>query len=91
MTNSTIAATLTAYGFETRAHELFWGIGSLVWGHTAHVQACGTDLYKVTIAHWYYDQYGDPVQDTQETRVLYGGQALAWIFEEMPSSFWRKR
>ena len=65
---TTIIATLSTYGFETRR----------------------ADLYEVTIAHWLYDCDGDPVMDTRETRVLHGALALAWVFEEMPSSFWRR-
>ena len=91
MTNTTITAALTTYGFETRPSCLFWGVGSLVWGHTASVKALGHDLYEVTISHWAYDEWMDPIRDTTETRVLHGGQALGWVFEEMPSSFWRRR
>lgn len=90
MTN-TITTTLTTYGFETRPSCLFWGVGSLAWGHTAAVKALGGDLYEVTVAHWAYDDGMNPVTDTQETRVLHGGQALAWVFEEMPSSFWGRK
>jgi hypothetical protein len=88
---TTIIATLAAYGFEARRADFFWGIGSLVWGHTASVKALGADLYEVTIAHWAYDPDGEPMMDTRETRVLHGALALAWVFEEMPSSFWRIR
>ena len=91
MTNTTITATLATYGFEARPSCLFWGIGSLVWGHTASVRKLGADLYEVTISHWAYDPDGEPMADTRETRVLHGALALAWIFEEMPSSFWRHR
>lgn len=89
--STTITATLAAYGFQTRPSCLFWGVGSLMWGHTASVKALGGDLYEVTIAHWAYDEWGDPLEDTREVRVLHGGQALQWVFEEMPSSFWRRR
>ena len=88
---TTITATLVTYGFEARPSCFFWGVGSLMWGHTASVKALGSDLYEVTIAHWAYDEWGDPIRDTRETRVLHGALALAWIFEEMPSSFWRCR
>lgn len=87
MTTTTIVATLATYGFEARPSCFFWGIGSLVWGHTASVKVLGADLYEVIIAHWLYDCDGDPVMDTRETRVLHGALALAWVFEEMPSSF----
>lgn len=90
---TTITAILATYGFETRANgSQFWGVGSLVWGHTASVKALGSDLYEVTIAHWAYDEWMDPIHDTTETRVLHGGQALGWVFSEMPEySFWRRR
>ena len=49
----------------------------------------GGDRYAVTVRHWFYDQYGDPIRDSRETRTLYGGQALAWAFTELPTDFWR--
>jgi len=89
---TTITSILSTYGFEDRAaRTMFWGEGSLVWGHTLTVRAMGADLYEVTIAHWYYDQYGDPVRDTKETRILHGAAALEWVFKEAPASFWRGR
>ena len=89
---TTIAAVLSLYGFGTRANCVqFWGVGSLVWGHTASVKALGGDLYEVTVAHWAHDEWMNPVRDTKETRVLHGAQALAWVFEEMPHSFWCRR
>lgn len=93
MTTATaIFTVLSAYGFKARANRaMFWGVGSLVWGHAAMVKACGRDLYSVTIHHWEYDQDGDPLYDTSETQVLHGAQALTWIFTEMPQSFWRHR
>lgn len=91
MTTNTIIATLATYGFESRADgSLFWGIGSLVWGHTASVRPMGGDLYEVTIAHWLLNEWMEEVRDTRDTRVLHGAQALAWVFEEMPYSFWRR-
>lgn len=87
----TITATLTTYGFQSRGTGLFWGVGSLVWGHTASVEALGGDLYEVTVAHWLYSQWGEALRDTRETRVLHGGEALAWVFAEMPYSFWHRR
>ena len=89
---TTITAILSLYGFQTRANDtMFWGTGSLVWGHTATVKATGRDTYRVTVEHWEYDQYGEPVYESTETRTLYGAQALAWVFAEMPQSFWRRR
>jgi len=89
MKNS-IIATLAAYGFVTRPDgSLFWGIGSLVWGHTFTVSLVGANLYEVRVAHWLFDPDGEPVQDTAETRVLRGAEALAWVFAEAPSSLWR--
>ena len=90
MTTTTITAILAAYGFETRANGTqFWGVGSLTWGHTATIKVAGTDLYEVTIKHWQCNEWMETVRDTAETRVLHGGQALGWIFSEMPYSFWR--
>ena len=88
--SNTIIAILSTYGFESRANGMFWGVGSLVWGHSALVKARGNDLYEVTVSHWAHDEWMNPVRDTHETRVLHGAQALAWIFEEMPYSFWRQ-
>lgn len=86
----TITSTLTVYGFATRRDgSLFWGVGSLVWGHTATVKALGSDLYEVTIHHWAYDCEGDPEEEVTTTRTLYGAQALAWIFTELKTRyFW---
>ena len=45
MDTTTITAILATYGFETRWDgSMFWGVGSLVWGHTAIVEALGHDL-----------------------------------------------
>lgn len=86
----TITNTLTVYGFAARRDgSLFWGEGSLVWGHTASVKTLGSDLYEVTIHHWAYDCEGDPMMEVTTTRTLYGAAALAWIFTEMPRDFWK--
>lgn len=89
MTNYIITA-LTAYGFKAEPDgSLFWGIGSLAWGHTFRVALVGAYLYEVRVAHWLYNQCGDALQDTVETRVLRGVEALEWVYNEAPSSFWR--
>jgi len=81
----TIANTLTVNNFATMADgSQFWGIGSLVWGHTAQVRAIGDDLYEVTIHHWFYTPDGDPAVEDQKTEVLYGAQVLTIVFTEMP-------
>lgn len=41
MTTTTIIATLSTYGFETCRADLFWGIGSLVWGTHRQRQGAG--------------------------------------------------
>lgn len=88
----TINRTLSAYGFQTRDNgSLFWGTGSLVSGHTVSVKAMGNDMYEVSVSRWDYDQYMEPIYDTDETRVLHGALALAWVFAGMPQSFWRRR
>ena len=89
MKNS-ITVALSAYDFKTRPDgSMFWGIGSLVWGDSFDVTRVGADLYEVRVSHWLYNQYGDAVRDTAETRILRGAEALEWIFSEAPSSFWR--
>lgn len=91
MTTTTITAILATYGFETRWDgSMFWGVGSLVWGHTAIVEALGHDLYRVTTSHWFYDPDGNPLVDEGTTAVLHGALALARVFSEMPASFWRR-
>ena len=88
---TSIFTTLAAYGFQSTArNSMMWGIGSLVWGHIATVTYTGDDTYIVTIHQWLYDQDGDPIRDSKETRTLHGALALAWIFNEMPRSFWRR-
>lgn len=85
----TISNTFAACGFSAlRDGSLYWGEGSIVWGHTANVKRVGANLYRVTVAHWAYDCAGECVRDTSETRTLYGAQALAWVFTEMPRDFW---
>lgn len=87
---STIISILCAYGFAAKADgSASWGFGTLMWGDTVEVRPMGGDRYAVTVRHWFYDQYGDPVRDSRETRTLYGGQALAWAFTELPTDFWR--
>ena len=74
---TTIMATLAVNHFEpTSRGGLWWGHGSLMWGDSIAVRPMGKDLYEVTTHHWFYDQYGDPVEDTEETQVLHGAQVL---------------
>lgn len=88
---TSIFNTLTTYGFQsTLPNTMMWGVGSLVWGHTVIVAYRGNDIYDVTIHQWLYDQNGDEVRDTTETRTLHGALALAWVFDGMPSFFWRR-
>ena len=83
-----IQKVLGLYGFVVRADgSLFWGVGSLVWGHTATVKAVGYNRYEVTIHHWAYDCEGDPEEDTTITRTLYGAEALAWIFTDIRTRY----
>ena len=81
----TIPAILAGYGFETRRdHSLWWGCGSLVWGHIAEVKPLGNDLYEVNIHDWQYDCAGEPVVDKRETLTLYGARALQCLCERLP-------
>lgn len=88
----TISNTFATCGFSAlRDGSLYWGVGSTVWGDSATVKRVGANLYRVTVAHWAYDCAGECVCDTSETRTLYGAQALAWVFTEMPNAyFWRR-
>ena len=86
----TIPAILKGYGFETlRGNSVWWGCGSLVWGHTAEIKPLGKDLYEVKYHHWYYDSWGDPVVEEEETLSLHGAKALEYLFERLP--LWRYR
>lgn len=87
---TTITSILLTNGFETRSENtLWWGIGSLVWGWIAEVRDLGGDLYEARYQHWFYDQWGDPVEDTDEVVVLHGARALEYLFERLP--LWRYR
>ena len=89
MKNS-IATVLAAYGFQPRANgSMYWGRGSLVWGDSFRVAPIAANLYEVRVRHWFYDPDGEPVQDTEEARVLRGAEALAWVCAEAPRAFWR--
>ena len=87
----TIMNTLKANGF--RSHyiptycDLWWGTGSLVWGYTTYVTQTGPDLYVVRYHHWDYDEWGEPMVEVEETRLLPGALLLQYIFERLP--LWR--
>lgn len=82
---TTIFDILALYGFETRSTDVvWWGIGSLVWGHTANVQSLGNDLYEVVYHEWFYDCSGECVLDERTTSVLHGALLLQYLFERLP-------
>lgn len=82
---TTISAILSNYGFETRHDRtLWWGVGSLVWGHIVEVRNLGRDLYEVKHHTWCYDGDGECVADERTTSVLHGAQALQYLFERCP-------
>lgn len=81
----TINETLRHNSFRTAIDgSLIWGIGSLMWGHTATVTTVGKDLYKVDVHHWLYDDNADPVEDRHIIEVLHGGRVLEMLFRELP-------
>ena len=83
-------ATLAVNHFEPYLRDgLWWGHGSLMWGDTIVVHELGADLYEVKTHHWFYDCDGEPVEDKEETRVLYGAQVLELAFSQYP--IWRYR
>lgn len=82
---NTILNILATYGFETRADgSVWWGIGSLVWGHVAEVKPLGNDLYEVKYHTWFYDPDGNPAKDERATATLYGALMLQYLFERLP-------
>ena len=84
-------AILAAYGFvpaRYTADALWWGVGSLVWGYTAEVRCVGKDLYEVKYHTWYYDSYGECVEDREETLVLHGALMLQYLVERLPLRSW---
>lgn len=84
MKNS-IVKILVGYGFEVQSDStLWWGVGSLVWGHIAEVTPLGKDLYKVQYRRWLYNDCGECVADVRETAVLHGALALQYLFERLP-------
>ena len=83
-----IMAILSDYGFETRRDgSIWWGTGSLVWGHTAEVKSLGGDLYEVKYHYWYYDSWGECLANEDVKTVLYGALLLQYLFERLP--LWR--
>ena len=85
---------LATYGFvpARRNHKaLWWGVGSLVWGSTAEVRQVGKNRYEVKYHTWYYDSYGEPIEDKEETLDLYGAQMLAYLVERLPLRSWSVR
>lgn len=84
MKNS-IVKILVGYGFEVQSDgTLWWGTGSLVWGHIAEVKSLGNDLYEVRYHSWLYDSYGDCLKDEVAASVLHGALALQYLFERLP-------
>lgn len=84
-------AILATYGFEPKrfaADTLWWGVGSLVWGYTAEVRRVGKDLYEVKYHTWYYDSYGECLEDREETHILHGALMLAYLVERLPVRSW---
>lgn len=84
----TIANVLKVYGFEARRnHSLWFGVGSLVWGHTAEVEPIGKNLYKVHYREWFYNCEGDCLKDEDEIRILPGALLLQYLVEKLPWLF----
>jgi hypothetical protein len=77
-----IAATLSLYGFVARADgSFYYGIGSLVWGHTASVKFLGGNRYEVSTHVWFYNCDGDCVLDRSETQTLFAGSVVGFLAE----------
>lgn len=74
---------LTAYGFERRPSEMFWGVGSLMWGTTVAIKAIGADLYEVVTHRWFYDQNGDQMEDSTSTVAAHANQVWGLIPERV--------
>lgn len=70
---------LLNYGFQLRVCGLFWGVGSTMWGDTAAVKAVGPDLYEVTVSHWRYNEWGEPLVDITTTAVVHGAQVWSLL------------
>lgn len=82
---TSILKILETYGFETRAnHTLWWGVGSLVWGHVAEVRYLGRDLYEVRYRTWFYDSWGECLKNEDTKSVLHGALLLQYLFEKLP-------
>lgn len=77
-----IISTLCLYGFVARADgSFYYGVGSLMWGHTASVRFLGGNRYEVSTHRWFYDENGDCVLDREETQVLFAGSVVGFLAE----------
>ena len=88
---TSIMDILSSYGFETRGERLWWGIGSLVWGHIAEVRSLGGDLYELHYREWFYDSWGECLKDEDTTAVLHGALLLQFLFEKLPIFSYRSK
>ena len=76
--SNTIISSLALYGFIARADgSYYYGVGSLMWGHTAVVRFLGKGRYEVATHVWFYNCDGDCVQDDTDTIVVYAGEVIS--------------
>ncbi len=77
MSNS-IISSLALYGFIVRTDgSYYYGIGSLMWGHTAVVRFLGKGRYEVATHVWFYNCEGDCVQDDTDTIVVFASEVIS--------------
>lgn len=91
---TTFFTILELNGFTALKNGSFvWGVGSLVGGYSVKVKPLaienGTRKYKVNIHHWQYDADGELVIEEEKTKILFAGDALAFIFQEVPQQLWK--
>lgn len=80
-----VYSILEGYGFEFRRGGMWWGMGTLVAGRTAHVTRMG-DKFRIQYHYWFWDG-ADYEVETSEELMLYPAEALTYLFTHLP--LWR--
>ena len=76
--SNTIISTLALYGFRAQADGSYsYGIGSLMWGHTAVVRFLGKGRYEVATHVWFYNCEGECVEDSLDTIQVFANEVVS--------------
>jgi len=79
---------LLRFGFEEKDPEtLWWGVGSLVWGHEITIRCLEDDFYEIKHHQWEYNSDGDCVRDDTFKDVLHGKDLIQYIIDNTPDRY----